>query len=97
MDLRYFVMGVDKLDRVFSFQNFLFWSVKGGFNYKFNDNYNVFVNVGYFICVFFFNFVFVSNMVVFEKDVFYEKIIMFELGYGFSMEQVNIVLNGYYI
>ena len=36
-DSRYSATGADKLDRVSSLQNFLPWSVKGGFNYKFND------------------------------------------------------------
>ena len=39
-DSRYSATGADKLDRVSSLQNFLPWSVKGGFNYKFNDNHN---------------------------------------------------------
>lgn len=33
-DSRYSATGADKLDRVSSLQNFLPWSVKGGFNYK---------------------------------------------------------------
>ena len=44
----------------------------------------------------FFNSVFASNTAAPEKDVPYEKITTFELGYGFSTEQVNIALNGYY-
>ena len=69
---------------------------EGGFNYKFNDNHNVFVNAGYFTRAPFFNSVFASNTAAPEKDVPYEKITTFELGYGFSTEQVNIALNGYY-
>ena len=95
-DSRYSATGADKLDRVSSLQNFLPWSVKGGFNYKFNDNHNVFVNAGYFTRAPFFNSVFASNTAAPEKDVPYEKITTFELGYGFSTEQVNIALNGYY-
>ena len=68
-DSRYSATGADKLDRVSSLQNFLPWSVKGGFNYKFNDNHNVFVNAGYFTRAPFFNSVFASNTAAPEKDV----------------------------
>lgn len=84
------------VSRVSSYQHFLPWSVKGGFNYKFNANHNVFVNAGYFTRAPFFNSVFPNNTAQPDKDVPYEKIMTFELGYGYSTENINISLNGYY-
>ena len=84
------------LSRVSDFKHFLPWSVKGGFNYKFNDNHNVFINAGYMTRAPFFNSVFPNNTVEVNEGAKYEKIMTFELGYGFSTEQINVALNGYY-
>lgn len=78
------------------FQNFLPWSVKAGFNYKFNENHNAFINAGYFTRAPFFNAVFSDNTIVPAEDPAYEKIMTFELGYGFSNDYLNVALNGYY-
>ena len=78
------------------FQNFTPWSVKGGFNYKFNENHNAFINAGYFTRAPFFNLVFADNTIKPNEFAPYEKIMTFELGYGFSNEYLNIALNGYY-
>ena len=95
-DKRYYATGADRLNRKSELQHFLPWSVKGGFNYKFNENHNAFFNAGYFTRAPFFNSVFASNTAAPEENVPYEKIMTFELGYGFSTEQINVALNGYY-
>lgn len=82
--------------KVSDFQNFLPWSVKGGFNYKFTKNHNIFVNAGYFTRAPFFNTVFPDNTIVANEGAPYEKVMTYELGYGFSTEKINISLNGYY-
>ena len=78
------------------FVHFLPWSMKGGFNYKFNRNHNVFFNAGYFTRAPYMNTVFPNNNIVVNEGAPYEKIMTFELGYGFSTENVNVALNGYY-
>ena len=81
---------------VSSFQNFLPWSVKGGFNYKFNENHNAYFNAGYFTRAPYFNNAFLNHSIVKNDGAKYEKIMTFELGYGFSNEYLNVALNGYY-
>ena len=95
---RYHDRGGKPIDgkKVSDFEHFLPWSVKGGFNYKFNENHNVFVNAGYFTRAPFFNAVFVDNNIIANKGAKYEKVMTYELGYGFSNEYLNISLNGYY-
>lgn len=95
---RYHDKGGKPIDgrKISDFQNFLPWSVKGGFNYKFNKNHNVFVNAGYFTRAPFFNSVFPDNTIVANEGAPYEKVMTYELGYGFSTEKINIALNGYY-
>lgn len=78
------------------FEHFLPWSVKGGFNYKFTEQHNAFFNAGYFTRAPFFNSVFPNNTIEANADAPYEKIMTFELGYGFSTENFNLSLNGYY-
>ena len=78
------------------FVNFLPFSVKGGFNYKFTQNHNAFFNAGYFTRAPYFNTVFPNNTIEINNGAPYEKIITFELGYGFSTENINVALNGYY-
>lgn len=82
--------------KVSDFYHFQPWSVKAGYNYKFNRNHNVFVNGGYFTRAPFFNSVFPNNNVSANADAPYEKIVTFELGYGFNNEYFNVALNGYY-
>lgn len=79
-----------------SFYHFQPWSVKAGYNYKFNDNHNAFFNAGYFTRAPYFNSVFPDHNVIANQDAPYEKIMTFELGYGFSNEYLNVALNGYY-
>lgn len=95
---RYHDKGGKPIDgkKVSDFQNFLPWSVKGGFNYKFTKNHNIFVNAGYFTRAPFFNTVFPDNTIVANEGAPYEKVMTYELGYGFSTEKINISLNGYY-
>lgn len=95
---RYHDKGGKPIDgkKISDFQNFLPWSVKGGFNYKFNQNHNAFFNAGYFTRAPFFNSVFPDNTIVANEGAPYEKVMTYELGYGFSTEKINIALNGYY-
>ena len=95
---RYFDYGGKPIDgkNKSTFENFIPWSVKAGFNYKFTPNHNAFFNAGYFTRAPFFNAVFPTNTIEANKDVPYEKIMTFELGYGFSTDKINVALNGYY-
>ena len=79
-----------------NFQNYTPWSVKGGFNYKFNENHNAFFNAGYFTRAPFFNSVFPDHTIMPNTGAPYEKVMTYELGYGFSNEFFNVSLNGYY-
>lgn len=95
---RYHDRGGKPIDgkKISEFCHFLPWSVKGGFNYKFTENHNAFFNAGYFTRAPFFNSVFPNNTIEANADAPYEKIMTFELGYGFSTENFNLALNGYY-
>ena len=95
---RYHDRGGKPIDgkKISDFYHFLPWSVKGGFNYKFTENHNAFFNAGYFTRAPFFNSVFPNNTIEANADAPYEKIMTFELGYGFSTENFNLALNGYY-
>lgn len=86
----------DPVSRKSTFKHFLPFSVKGGFNYKFNENHNAFFNAGYMTRAPFFNSVFPNYTSEADTSAPYEKIVTFELGYGFSTEQLNVALNGYY-
>ncbi|MCL3780242.1 TonB-dependent receptor [Prolixibacteraceae bacterium JC049] len=65
-------------------QNFLPWSIKGGFNYNLNDYHNVFINAGYVQRTPFFGNVFLNYTNEINEKVRYEKIITTELGYGYK-------------
>ena len=83
-------------ETVSDFQNYLPWSVKGGFNYKFNEHHNAFFNAGYFTRAPYLNNAFLNHTIKKNDGAKNEKITTFELGYGFSNEYLNIALNGYY-
>lgn len=82
--------------QVSDFANFQPWSVKGGFNYKFNPQHNIFINAGYFTRAPYMNSVFANRDISINRGAKYERITTFELGYGFNNEHWNIALNGYY-
>lgn len=73
--------------------NFLPWNVKGGFNYKLNENHNVFVNGGYITKAPIFANAFLNYSNTFNEGAKYEKIITAELGYGYSSRFFNAKLN----
>ncbi|WP_299556740.1 TonB-dependent receptor [Seonamhaeicola sp.] len=76
--------------------NFFGFSVKGGGNYRIDDNHNVFVNVGYFERAADFDAVFLnfSNDNI-NADAENEKITSFELGYGYRSDRLSANLNLY--
>ncbi len=78
------------------FIHFQPWSVKGGFNYKFNEQHNLFVNAGYITRAPYMNAVFPNHSIEVNDGAKYERITTFELGYGFNNEHWKIALNGYY-
>lgn len=82
--------------QVSDFVHFQPWSVKGGFNYKFDTQHNVFVNAGYFTRAPYMNAVFADRNISINKGAKYERITTFEVGYGFNNEHWNIAVNAYY-
>ncbi|MGE0077578.1 MAG: TonB-dependent receptor [Bacteroidales bacterium] len=76
-----------------SWHNFLPWNIKGGFNYKINDNHNVFVNGGYITKAPIFANAFLNYTNTYNKGVKDEKIITAEVGYGYESKYVNVKLN----
>ena len=92
----YYNTDKDKLPVTTSWQHFVPVSVKAGFNYKLGAIHNVFVNGGYVTKAPLMNNVFINNSNEIQKDAKYEKIVTAELGYGLSMEKLNVKLNGYY-
>lgn len=77
-------------------KDFTAYVVKGGANYRLNDQHNVFANIGYFERAPFFNTVWPNNNNVdVTKNITNEKIFSTELGYGFRSKIVSININVY--
>ncbi len=82
--------------QISDWQNFLPWSTKAGFNWKFNQNHNAFVNGGYFTRAPYFNNIFKNYSIQAYDDKPYEKIMTFEGGYTVSYEKFAATIGGYY-
>lgn len=82
--------------QVSEFVTFLPYSVKGGFNYRFNKYNNAFINGGWFTRAPMFNNVFKNYSVVVNDGAKSEKIGTVELGYEFRNKVLDISVNGYY-
>lgn len=82
--------------QISSWQSFLPWSLKAGFNWKFNENNNAYVNAGTFTRAPYFNNVFKNYTTEAYKDVPYEKIYTVEGGYTFQLPNFSATINGYY-
>ena len=74
--------------------NFVPFSVKAGFNYRFNGMHNVFVNGGYVTKAPMMDNIFVDNTPL--SNPIPEKIATGEIGYGFNYRTLSVMLNGYY-
>lgn len=79
-----------------SFQSFVPYSAKAGFNWKFNEQHNAYVNGGFFTRAPYFNNVFKNYTVETYEDVPYEKIYTVEGGYTFACSNFTATVNGYY-
>lgn len=79
-----------------SWENFLPWGVKTGWNYKLGACHNVFVNGGYFTRAPYFSNVFKNNSNELVPDAKYEQIYTFEGGYGVEMQMLNMRVNYYF-
>src|SRR6056297_273213 len=78
-----------------SWENFLVYSVKGGFNYNINDQHNVFVNGGYFTRAPFFTTIFKNYTNEINKEAKLQKIHSTEAGYGFRSSKLKVDLTGF--
>jgi len=78
-----------------SWENFLVYSVKGGFNYNINKNHNVFVNGGYFTRAPFFTTIFKNYTNEINKDAKLQKILSTEAGYGYRSSKLKLDLTGF--
>ena len=74
--------------------NFVPFSVKAGFNYRFNGMHNVFVNGGYVTKAPMMDNIFVDNTPL--SNPIPEKIATGEISYGFNYRTLSVMLNGYY-
>ncbi|MEA3504247.1 MAG: TonB-dependent receptor, partial [Bacteroidota bacterium] len=77
-------------DQVSDWENFVAYSVKGGFNYNFTTRSNVFVNAGYFTRAPYFRYVFKNYRNDVNEAVKHEKAFSSELGYGYKSKYLNI-------
>lgn len=76
--------------------NFLGFQVKGGANYRINDQHNVFANLGYFEKAANFDAVFLNfDNEHINEDAENQKIYSFEIGYGFRGEKFAANVNLY--
>lgn len=77
-------------------KNFVGYVVKGGINFRINEQHNVFANVGYFERAPFFNTVWPNfNNHDLARNVVNEKVFSTELGYGFRSQYINVNVNAY--
>ena len=98
MSYRYHALDKAPVDgsQISKAQQFLPWSTKAGFNWKFNPNHNAFVNGGFFTRAPYFNNVFKNYTVEAFEDKPYEKIYTIEGGYTFALSNFTATINGYY-
>jgi outer membrane receptor protein involved in Fe transport len=76
--------------------NFFGYSIKGGINYRMDDNHNLFFNTGYFEKAAEFGAVFTRyNNTDVNPDAENQKIFSLELGYGYRSEKFNANVNLY--
>jgi iron complex outermembrane recepter protein len=85
----------DSVNNRANWVSFLPWNIKGGFDYKFNENHHVYVNTGlvYNAPVFTNVFNYSNNA---NKKAKYEKIYTAEIGYGLSYSQIEVKLDGFF-
>jgi iron complex outermembrane receptor protein len=77
-------------------KDFTAYVVKGGANYRLNEQHNVFANIGYFEKAPFFNTVWPNNNNVdVAKNITNEKVFSTELGYGFRTRILSVNVNLY--
>lgn len=86
----------NKLPETTDWQHFVPVSVKAGFNYKIGSIQNIFVNAGFVTKAPLMNNVFINNTNEVQEDSKYEKIVTAEIGYGVSIQMLDVKLNGYY-
>lgn len=82
--------------QVSKFVNFQPYSIKGGFNYRFNQHHNAFINGGWFTRAPNFRNVFKNFSIVVNDGVKSEKVGTIEGGYEFRNKSINLTVNGYY-
>ncbi|MBQ4278609.1 MAG: TonB-dependent receptor plug domain-containing protein [Rikenellaceae bacterium] len=75
-------------------RNFVPFSVKGGFNYRFGGMHNVFVNGGYVTRAPMMDNIYVDNTPI--SDPVTEKIGTAEIGYSLNSDKVHLTLNAYW-
>ena len=78
-----------------AWENFLVYSVKGGFNYNINDQHNVFVNGGYFTRAPFFWTIFKNYTNEINQEAKLQKILSSEAGYGYRSTRLKVDLTGF--
>ncbi len=76
-------------------ENFLTYSVKGGFNYNINKNHNVFVNGGYFTRAPFFTTIFKNYTNEINEEAKLQKVLSTEFGYGFRSTKFEADFTAY--
>lgn len=76
--------------------NFTPWSVKVGANYNLTEQHNFFVNGGYFTRAPYFSSIFLNYTNEINDGAKYEKVLSFDLGYGFSLPNLEARINGYW-
>jgi len=92
----YFQYTPDDPNRTSDKFNFFGYSIKGGINYRMDDNHNLFFNTGYFEKAAEFGAVFTRyNNTDVNPDAENQKIFSLELGYGYRSEKFNANVNLY--
>ena len=77
-------------------QNFTGYTAKAGINYNLNDENNVYFNAGYFSTPPIVDNIFSNNTNVVIPNIENEKVLGLELGYGYTTDNLNVRLNGFY-
>jgi hypothetical protein len=72
------------------------WNLKGGFNYKLNDQHNLYINSGLVANAPIFSNAFLNNTNVVNRNIKYEKIMTGEIGYNILLSNFELK-SGFYI
>lgn len=76
-------------------ENFLVYSVKGGFNYNLTEHHNFFVNGGYFTRAPFFGTIFKNYTNEINEDAKLQRVLSSEAGYGFRSSKIDVDLSAF--